>query len=93
MIVLLDCILTEPLKAGMIQTATIQGGNSYNLVAGDNVTFEMVPNANGSIELPVSTTEAFPTNTISQVYTGSWANTASNRPLAVAITSKVLTPL
>jgi hypothetical protein len=83
----------EPLKAGLIQSATVQGHNNYNLVAGDNVVFEMIPNANGSIELPVSTTEAFPTNTQSQVFVSSWSNTTSNRPLAVAITSKVLTPV
>lgn len=83
----------EALKLGRIQTVTVPAGMSYLLVAGDHVTFEMDANATGGIELPVSTTEGFPTNTVSQVYTGSWANTASNRPLAVAITSRVLTAI
>jgi hypothetical protein len=83
----------EALKAGTIQTVTVQGGNDYLLVGGDHVTFEMDANANSGIELPVSTTEAFPANTVSQVYTGSRANTSGNRPLAVSITSRVLTPI
>jgi hypothetical protein len=83
----------ESLKVGRIQNATVGGASSYNLLAGDHVTFEFPANANGRIEITVSTTEAFPTNTVSQVYRGSWANTASNRPLAVSIISRVLTAI
>lgn len=85
----------EALRVGQTQTAIVEspGAAGYNLVAGDHVTLEVAAatGSNFGVEIPVSTTEAFPTNTVSQVYSaGSWANTASNRPLAVSITSRVL---
>jgi hypothetical protein len=70
---------------GIQQTATIIGQNPYSLVAGDLISIEFPASSTNSIELPVSTSEAFPTNTVSQQYVSSWANTSSNRPLAVTI--------
>jgi hypothetical protein len=79
---------------GVPQTATIRGANPYSLVANDKVSIEFPANATSGIELAVSTSEAFPTNTTSQQYSaGSWANTASNRPLAVTITSSKSVPI
>jgi hypothetical protein len=77
----------NPALIGVQQSAIIRGQNPYSLVAGDHVSIEFPANATSSIELPVSTSEAFPTNTVSQQYVSSWANTASNRPLAVTIRS------
>ncbi len=79
---------------GVQQTATIRGQCAYSLVAGDLISIEFPASSTNSIELPVSTSEAFPTNTTSQQYSaGSWANTASNRPLAVTITSSKSVPI
>jgi hypothetical protein len=70
---------------GQELSARVMGQMPYSLLAGDHVVLEYPANATSGIEIPASTSEAFPTNTVSQVYTGSWANTASNRPLAVSI--------
>jgi hypothetical protein len=83
----------NPALIGVQQSAIIIGQNPYSLVAGDHVSLEFPANATSGIEIPVSTSEAFPTNTVSQQYTGSWANTASNRPLAISIIAQRSTPI
>jgi hypothetical protein len=70
---------------GVQQTAVVGGHNPYSIVAGDLISIEFPASSTSSIELPVSTSEAFPTNTVSQQYVSSWLNTASNRPLAISI--------
>lgn len=82
------------LLMGKERTATIRGGNPYSIVAGDLISIEFPASATSSIELPVSTSESFPTNTVSQEYiAGAWANTASNRPLAVSIRALKSVPI
>jgi hypothetical protein len=83
----------NPATIGVQQTALIIGANPYSIVAGDLISIEFPASSTSSIELPVSTTEAFPTNTVSQQYVSSWLNTASNRPLAISIIAQRSTPI
>jgi hypothetical protein len=83
----------HPLREGIIQSATVGGVLTYDLVAGDHVTFETEADSNAGIELAVNTDETYPTNSQSQIYDEGWANTTDDHPLAVSITSKVLTPI
>ena len=79
---------------GQELNARVIGSMPYSLVAGDNFVLEFPANATSGIEIPVSTSEAFPTDTVSQQYSaGSWANTASNRPLAISIIAQRSTPI
>jgi hypothetical protein len=85
--------------ASTIRTAVIENGGGqfvvyaggpadpmYPLVASDRISIEYPSNATNGIEIMASTSEAFPANTTSQTHNGTtWANTASNRPLAVTI--------
>ena len=55
--------------------------SSYVLMANDRISIEYRSSAPDGIDIPVSTTEAIPGK-----HNGTtWANTAANRPLAVAI--------
>jgi hypothetical protein len=75
----------EPRHSGII-SATIQGGNEYQMVANDKISIEYPPNENNTIELTCST--GLPAGFTSQQYAGSYSATSS--PLSVTITSKVL---
>lgn len=80
--------VSEPKNIGII-TINVEGANDYQMLANDKLSIEYPPSSTDTIEVACSTTQSLPTDFTSQQYTGSYG--ATTNPLAVKITSKVLT--
>ena len=70
---------------------TIEAANEYQMVANDKLSLEYTPDATNTIEIGTSTTQSNPSGFTSQSFTGTYTNTTN--PLAISITSRVLSPI
>ena len=77
------------IKSTPIITINVEGANDYAMLANDKISIEYPPSASDTIEVACGT--GLPSGFTSQQYTGSYGATAS--PLAVKITSRILTPI
>jgi hypothetical protein len=77
----------EPKSTGLIMTS-IEGFNSYEMLANDKISLEYEPNDTDTIELACGT--SLPTGFTSQSYDGE-SYAATTDPIAIKIRSKVLT--